>query len=131
MSGLSIIFSGANLTMRISEYFKLTDSISSRISRLEKMYQKSARMAFDAALRTSDDYLRRHYLLEALTKYRDAAKVEEDDYALFCIFLGIACCHGFLNDDANRNVSIDEALKYYNRIKCDASGEPEGFIEML
>lgn len=130
MGCLSIIFSGANLTMRISEYLKLTDSMSSRISRLEKMYQKSARMAFDAALRTSDDYLRRHHLLEALTKYRDAASVEIDDHSLFCIYFGIACCHGFLNDNANRNVAITKALDYYNRIKCDANKEPEGFIEM-
>lgn len=130
MASLSIIFSGANLTMRISEYLQLTDSMSSRISRLERMHQRHAQSAFQNALRTNDDNLRCHYILEAINKYSDAEHVETDDQALFGVYVGLACCHGFLNDNANRNVAIQNVLKCYDRVKSDANDEPEGFIEM-
>lgn len=130
MASLSIIFSSVNLTMRISEYLKLTESMSSRISRLEKMHQIAAKRAFEDALRTNDESLRRTYILRAVDKYRDAASVEYDNMSLFGIYVGLACCHGMLNDLSNRNAAIKDALRCYEHIRGEANGEPEGFIEM-
>lgn len=130
MANLSIVFSGANLAMRISEYLSLTDSMSYRISRLEQMHQKSAKAAFEDALRTNDDALKRHYILRAIDKYRDAAGVEKDDQALFGVYVGLACCHGMLNDIPNRNAAIKKALNYYDSVLFDANDEPTGVIDL-
>lgn len=127
---LSLIFSGANLTMRISEYLKLTTSMSYRIARLEKMHQKAAKESLESAYRTADENLQRHYILRAIDKYHDAIGVEEDNVALFGIYVGLACCQGLLNDISNRNSAIHNALKCYEAIKAKANKEPESFFEI-
>ena len=130
MAFISIIFSGANMAIRISEYLNLTDSLSCRISRLEQMHQKSAREALRHALSTNDDTLRKKYIIRAVEKYFDAVSIETDDQALFGAYEGLACCHSLLNDVNNRNAAIENALCCYNRISSEANDEAEGFIAM-
>ena len=116
--------------MRISEYLSITESMSSRIQRLEKMHQKSARSALEDALRTTDNDLRRRYILRAIDKYRDAEGVEHDDESLFGVYFGLACCHGMLNDNLNKDAAIRKALKCYERVKFSADDDAEGLIAL-
>lgn len=102
--------------------------MSSRIQRLERMHQKSARSALEDALRASDNDLRRRYILRAIDKFRDAEGVEYDDESLFGVYFGLACCHGMLNDYSNRNAAIKKALNCYERVKYAADDEAEGLI---
>ena len=117
MIDISIIFKGTDVLKRIAEYLNLLDSVSSRISRLEKMHQNSARESFENASRTNDYKLQRHYIIRAIDKYNDALGIEEDDEALFGIFIGLASCHSILGDTNNRNAAISKALKCYENIR--------------
>lgn len=127
----AIIFSGASFAMRASEYLRLTGSMSSRISKLEKMHQKAAKAALEDAIRTSDEGLRRQYIIRAVDKYRDAIGAEEDDVlGLFGAYVGLATCHGLLNDIPNRNAAIRKALECYNEVKEEADAEPQGVAEL-
>ena len=130
MIDISIIFKGTDVLKRIAEYLNLLDSVSSRISRLEKMHQNSARESFENASRTNDYKLQRHYIIRAIDKYNDALGIEEDDEALFGIFIGLASCHSILGDTNNRNAAISKALKCYENIRSKSLEEPLDLIGM-
>lgn len=130
MIDISIIFKGADIVKRISEYLNLIDSVSSRISKLEKMHQKSARESFANASRTNDSKLQRHYILRAIDKYNDALGIEDDDEARFGIYVGLASCHSILSDVNNRNIAISKALECYKNIRSKSLEEPLDLIGM-
>ena len=95
------------------------------------MHQKAAKAAVEDALRTSDDGLRRQYIIRAVDKYRDAIGAEEDDVlGLFGAYVGLATCHGLLNDIPNRDAAIRKALDCYKEVKEEADAEPQGVAEL-